>query len=208
MGPRTVGRLSVYRRVLGGLRVQNIPHIFSRDLAGLAGVSPSLVRQDLMGLGYRGTSQKGYEVAPLDEAIGRRLSGGAPQNVLLVGVGNLGRAIMQYFQRSHPKLTLVAALDLDPDLVGGRRHGVPVRHLEDLERTVAGSGACGAILAVPGREAQDVADRLTAAGIRSILNFTTVRLRVPAGVYVENTDIGLALERVAFYGSRQERMGA
>lgn len=208
MGPRTVGRLSVYRRVLGGLRVQNIAHVFSRDLAGMAGVSSSLVRQDLMGLGYRGSSQKGYEVSRLDQAIARRLEGSGRQNVVLVGVGNLGRAIMQYFQRSHPKLGLVSAHDVDPSLVGGRLHGIPVRHLDDLEKVVSEFDVHGAVLAVPGHEAQAVADRLTAVGIRSILNFTTVRLHVPDGIYVENTDIGLALERVAFYGSRRERVGS
>ena len=75
MGPRTVGRLSLYRRVLEDLRARNVPSVFSRDLAEMAGVSPSLVRQDLMGIPYRGNPQQGYDVSCLDEAIGRKPKG-------------------------------------------------------------------------------------------------------------------------------------
>ena len=204
MGPRTVGRLSLYRRVLAGLQARNVPSVFSRDLAEMAGVSPSLVRQDLMGIHYRGNPQLGYEVPCLDEAIGRKLAGQEGQNVVLLGVGHLGRSIIQYFQHHHPQLSLVAALEIDTDEIGKCLNGVPVVHLAELEGIAHRQDVRVAILAVPDREAQLMADRLVAAGVRSILNFTGVRLQVPEKVYVENTDIGLALERVAFYAGRRE----
>lgn len=208
LGPRTVGRLSLYRRVLAGLQARNVPSVFSRDLAEMAGVSPSLVRQDLMGIRYRGNPQLGYEVGSLDQAIGQKLVDQEGQNVVLLGVGHLGRSILQYFQRNHPQLALVAALEIDTDEIGNRLHGVPVMHLAELEVIVHRQDVRVAILAVPHREAQRMADRLVAAGVRSILNFTGVRLHVPEGTYVENTDIGLALERVAFYAGRREPVGS
>lgn len=208
MGPRTVGRLSLYRRVLAGLQTRNVPSVYSRDLAEMAGVSPSLVRQDLMGISYRGNPQQGYDVSCLDEAIGRKLAGHEGQNVVLLGVGHLGRSIIRYFQDHHPQLTLVAALEIDTDEIGKCLDGVPVIHLAELEGITHRQDVRVAILAVPDREAQLMADRLVAAGIRSILNFTGVRLHVPGKVYVENTDIGLALERVAFYAGRRETVGS
>jgi redox-sensing transcriptional repressor len=179
----------------------------SRDIAELAGLTPSLVRQDLMRVGYRGNPQHGYDVKRLDAAIGETLGGDRQGRAVLLGVGNLGQAILQFFHTAHPNLDMVAAFETDVDLVTMRCHGVPVRHLADLEAIVAESRVRIAILAVPAREAQAVADRLTAAGVRSLLNFTSVTLRVPAGIYVENHDIGLALERVVYFAGQTPQDG-
>lgn len=204
LGPRTVGRMGLYRKVLADLKDRHASTVFSRDLAVLAGVSPSLVRQDLMGIGYRGTPQHGYEVDRLDAALERSLAGRSGRHVILVGVGHLGRAILHYFGQNHPQLSLVAALEIDREQVGRRIENVPVAHPAELEQIVYRQDVRVAILAVPDAEAQQMADRLVAAGIRSILNFTTVRLQVPGGVYAENADLDLALERVAFFGGIRE----
>lgn len=200
--PRAVGRLGAYRRVLAGLAGRGIAATHSRDLAAQTGLTPSLVRQDLMRVGYRGNPQHGYDVQRLDAAIAETLGGGLPVRAVLLGVGNLGRAILQYFRTAHPALDMVAAFETDVDLVTQRCQGVPVRHLIDLETIVKEEGVRIAILAVPAREAQAVADRLVAVGVRSLLNFTSGTLRVPDGTYVENHDLGLALERVAYFAGR------
>ena len=205
---RAVGRLAIYRRILAQLHHDGVGAAHSQEIARLAGMTPSLVRQDLMRVGYRGSPQRGYDVGRLDAAIAELLGAGDTDRAVLLGVGNLGRAILHYFGLAHPHLDMVAAFDTDFDLVANRCHGVPVRHLEDLEGTLAASGAAIAILAVPSREAQPLADRLVAAGVRSILNFTSATVRVPEGIYAENHDIGLALERVAFFARRGAQVPA
>lgn len=208
MTPRAVGRLATYRRVLAGLTADGVAAVHSQDIAGLAGMTPSLVRQDLMRVGYRGNPQHGYDVRRLDAAIAATLGGARADRAVLLGVGNLGRAILQYFRTAHPQLQMVAAFETDVDLVTTRCHGVPVRHLLDLEEIVGGEQVRIAILAVPAREAQAAADRLAALGVRSILNFTSTTVRVPEGTYVENHDIGLALERVAYFAHRPQEVRA
>ncbi|MFO7607961.1 MAG: redox-sensing transcriptional repressor Rex [Candidatus Krumholzibacteriia bacterium] len=208
MTPKAVGRLAIYRRVLAGLAGDGIMAVHSQDIARLAGMTSSLVRQDLMRVGYRGNPQHGYDVGRLDAAIAETLGGPRGDRAVLLGVGNLGRAILQYFRTAHPGLQMVAAFETDVDLVTTRCHGVPVRHLLDLEEIVGGEQVRIAILAVPARVAQSVTDRLVCLGVRSILNFTSTTVRAPAGTYVENHDIGLALERVAYFAQRTEEVPA
>jgi len=179
-----------------------VESIFSRELANLAGVTPSQVRVDLMGIGYQGTSTRGYDVTALAGAITKVLDGGQRQTVVLVGVGHLGRAILQYFHRNHPALNLLAAFEGDTELIGRRICGTPVLDTEELLGFVRSNGVNSCILSLPAEAAQEAADLLIAAGIRSLLNFTNVHLKVPDEVYVENTDISVSLERMAFFGRK------
>lgn len=207
VSPRTVGRLSLYRRMLQGLISRGVESIYSRELATLAGVTASQVRGDLMGIGYQGTSSNGYEVKALIKAIGTFLENGRNQSVVLVGVGHLGRAILQYFQRNHPNLQLLASFDKDTELIGRNICGVPVRRLSDLLEFVQENRVSIAIMALPAIGAQEVTDVLVTGGVRSFLNFTNVRLHAPDGVYIEDTDISVSLERVAYYGRQMEAEG-
>ena len=207
ISPKVIGRLSLYQRYLKGMNLRGAEWVFSRELARHAGVTPSQVRQDIMCVGYHGNAQHGYEVEMLARAIARKLGSTEPMNVILVGTGLYGRAVLQDFQREHPCLGLVAAVCGGEFQAGGFLQGVPMVGMEKLEELIRRHQVRMAILAVGDMEAQAIADRLAAAGVRSLVNFTTVRLRLPRGIYVENTDIAVSLERAAFFGSRQDDTG-
>ena len=117
----------------------------------------------------------------------------------IVGIGNLGRAILSFFQRRRPKLEITAAFDSDPWKVDRVVQGVRCHALADIERVVKEQGITLAVLTVPAGAAQEVADTLVAAGIKGILNFAPAPLRVPLGVFVEDMDLAMSLEKVAYF---------
>lgn len=199
---KVIGRLSLYRRLLQVLELHGVQAVFSHELATLAGTTPSQVRRDLMGVEILGTPSSGYPVLATSQAIAALLGGEAKQRIILVGVGSLGRAVLHYFQRNHAQLELAAIFDNDPGKVGREVDGLLVHDVAELPRLVAELEVRAAILTLTAEGAQEAADRLVSAGIVSMLNFTNVRLRVREGVYVEDTDIGVALERVAYFGQR------
>jgi redox-sensing transcriptional repressor len=133
------------------------------------------------------------------ESISRFLDPMEPQGICLVGVGNLGRALLSYFVNRTPQFSIVAAFDCEPDKVNRVIHGCRCYAADDMKPVIAEHGITEAILAVPAQEAQRIADRLCEAGIQGIVNFAPVRLWVPDGVYVENVDVTMTLERVAFF---------
>jgi redox-sensing transcriptional repressor len=196
----TVERLSQYRRLLQDRQADGTATIHSHDLAALACVSPSQVRRDLMSLGCGGNPRRGYLASELVASIGQLLdSGGRVQAAALVGVGNLGRAILTYFNGRLPNLTITAAFDSDPLKTGRVIGGCRCLGLNLLEETIAEKGITAAILAVPAAAAQESADRLVLAGIRGILNYAPVPLRLPPFVFIDNRDMTTALEKVAYF---------
>ncbi len=205
INPRTVGRLSLYRRVLDGLIARKTERVFSRDLAVLAGVSASQVRQDLMHVSSHGTPQSGYCVQGLRGAVDKCLGPIAQAHTVLLGAGHLGLALLHFFRATRQNLKIEAILEVNPDLIGHHIHGVPVYHEDSLEGHVRSTGAHTAILALPDEVAQAQTDRLVAAGVMSILNFTRIRLQVPDHVYVEDNDIQMSVERVSYYAAVAER---
>ncbi|MEI7835765.1 MAG: redox-sensing transcriptional repressor Rex, partial [Planctomycetota bacterium] len=154
-------------------------------------------------LGFSGSPTKGYEVAKLVAAIGEFLDAGKSQEVALVGVGNLGRAILSYFVGRRPNLSITVAFDNDLAKVDRVIHGCRCHRMEELGSLVESRGINTAIVAVPAGEAQGVADTLVGAGVLGLLNFAPVRLHVPGAVFVENVDLTTSLEKVAFFARRQ-----
>ena len=199
INPRTVGRLSIYRRVLNQLSCDGTERLFSRDLAKMAGVSASQVRQDLMNVPTSGTPQHGYSVIELTQAVINCLGATKTTPAALFGAGHLGQALLHYLQSHQPHLHMKAIFDINPAMVGKHLHDIPVYGTEALEVNLHSLDLHVAILALPACEAQATTDRLVEAGVCSILNFTPIRLQVPDNVFVENNDIQTSLERVAFY---------
>lgn len=199
---RVVARLSQYRRLLNVLAAEGATHVLSRELASLAGRTAAQVRRDLMALGYAGSSARGYEVAGLLASIRAFLDEPGDQGVALVGVGNLGKALLTHFTGRRPNLAIAAAFDTDPSKANRTINQCRVWAMGHLKDVLKAKKIRVAIIAVPPEAAQAVADALAAAGVRGILNFAPVRLRVPEGMYVEDLDMTVSLEKVAYFARR------
>ena len=196
---RTVRRLSLYRRLLNRMYAEGVISVYSHELARMAGGTAAQVRRDIMSVGYAGSPKRGYDVKGLIEHIGSFLDAPEGQRVALVGVGNLGRAILSYFSGRRPRLAIAAAFDNDPAKTNRVIHGCRCYGDGEIQKVVKELGIDVAILTVPAREAQNTADALVEAGVSGILNFAPVPLRVPAGVYAEDIDMTMSLETVAYF---------
>src|SRR5690242_6905344 len=190
----TVARLPLYYRALLEVSEQAVGTVSSEQLAGLAGVNAAKVRKDLSYLGSYGTRGVGYDVEHLMREITRELGLTQDWPVLIVGLGNLGRALANYRGFGARGFRIVALVDADPAKVGEQIGDVVVHSLEDLPRIVPEFGVAIGIIATPAAVAQDVADRLVAAGVGSILNFAPVVLNVPAHVPLRKVDLSIELQ--------------
>lgn len=196
---KTIGRLTLYRRICNDILREGQEHIHSHRLAVRAGATAAQVRRDLMVTGYDGSPKRGYDVRQLLESLRNFLDQPGGQSAALLGVGNLGRALLSHFTGRGPGLSIAVAFDSDPQKSGRVIHGCRCHPMNELEETLLARGIRVAILAIPAEGAQDVADRLVHAGIRGILNFSTLALRLPADVYVEHVDLTMSLEKVAYF---------
>jgi len=201
---RTIARLSLYRRLLNVLAAEGVTHVVSRELAHLAGRTAAQVRRDLMALGYAGASARGYEVTGLIQSIRRFLDKPGGQDVALVGVGNLGKALLTHFAGRRPNLAITVAFDTDPTKANRTINACRVWPMDRAADILKARDIHIAIVAVPPGAAQQVVDRLVEAGVRGILNFAPVRLRVPEDVFVEDLDMTVSLEKVAYFARRGE----
>ena len=197
-----VVRLILYRRILRDLAFSGTRYVFSHQLAVLADVTPEQLRRDLMNVRYEGSPTRGYEVVVLEERIGAFLDPPTTQPVALVGVGNLGRALFAYFLGRRPLLQIVAAFDIDPAKVDRMINGCPSYHISEAGTIMREKGINVAMIAVPAAAAQSVADTLVEAGVRQSAQFCRCPPALAADVYVEHIDIGVTLEKVAFFARR------
>ncbi len=204
----TVARLPIYHRVLTSLNEQGVQTVSSEELATSSGVSSAKLRKDLSHLGSYGTRGVGYDVDFLVYQIARELGLTQDWPVIIVGVGNLGRALANYGGFASRGFRIVGLLDTAPDLIGhdvSLAPGIPVRHLDDLERVVFEEQPAIAVVATPADAAQSVCDRVVAVGMTSILNFAPVVLSVPDRVEVRKVDLATELQILAFHEQRRAR---
>src|SRR6266536_2806508 len=199
----TVARLATYLRVLTGLGEDAATTVSSDELAVAAGVNSAMLRKDLSFLGSYGIRGVGYDVATLTEEIARTLGLTVHRSVALIGVGNLGLALVGYAGFASRGFRIAALVDADPARVGTSIQGMVVRDIADLERVVADEDITIAVLATPAAVAQDVCNRLVAAGVTSILNFAPVVLAVPGHVDVRKVDLAAELQILSFHESRK-----
>lgn len=202
ISPRCIARLSLYRRLLTDIKEEKTGQIYSHELARRAGVSAAQVRRDIMGLGYSGTPNTGYEIQALINSIAAHIDPPDGQQVALVGVGNLGKALLSYFQGRRAKLRIVAAFDNDPEKTGRVIGGCRCYGMEEIPNVVRKEGITVGIVTVPAAVAQETADLLVRAGVTGILNFAPVPIKVQPSIYVEHVDIIIRLETVAFFARR------
>ena len=202
----TVARLPLYLRSLLELAETKTTTISSERLAELAGVNAAKVRKDLSYLGSYGTRGVGYDVEFLLYQISRELGLTQDWPVVIVGLGNLGHALANYRGFMARGFRVVALVDADPGKVGEVIGDLAVRHVDDLPAIAAGEGIAIGIIATPATVAQEVADRLVAAGVTSILNFAPAVITVPSHVSLRKVDLSIELQILSFY--QQRRLGS
>jgi redox-sensing transcriptional repressor len=199
----TIARLPVYLRVLTACAEQGIATVSSEELATAAGVNSAKLRKDLSHLGSYGTRGVGYDVDYLVYQVSRELGLTQDWPVVIVGAGNLGRALANYGGFATRGFRVAAILDSDPAVIGTEIAGFRVEGARQIEAVVARHEALIGVIATPASAAQDVSDRLVNAGVTSILNFAPVVLSVPAGVDVRKVDLSIELQILAFHAQRR-----
>src|ERR1035437_5517908 len=190
----TISRLPVYQRIVEGWQRRGETSIDSRQISELAGVTATTVRRDLAGLGSLGTRGSGYEVDVLVERIGQALGHDRSYKVVVVGLGNLGRALVNSSNFLIRGANLAALYDSDPDIVGTELAGHVVRSIDD-EMVSATVG----VICVPPEAAQAVADQLVAADVHALLNFAPQVLNVPLGTAVHYVDFSIELQILMYH---------
>ena len=197
---KTVYRLSLYQRGLQRLALNQIATVSSAALAMAAGVKPTQLRKDLTYFGQFGTRGLGYDVAALSKKLDEVLGTTRLQPVVLAGAGNLGTALLGYYEGfAKEGFEIVATFDAEPcdRTVVSRK--VKVRPMAEMADFVEGHQIKMAILAVPGTAAQEVGNSLVGAGIQAILNFAPIILQVPPQVVVNNVDLAIELENLSYF---------
>lgn len=198
----TVARLPVYLRSLTALAADGQSTTSSDVLAELAGVNAAKVRKDLSYLGTHGTRGVGYDVRHLIFEVSHALGVANTWPVVVCGMGNLGRALANHTGFTERGFPVVAAVDVDPELVGTAIDGVPVHHPDDLAGVVVARRVAIGVIATPAGAAQETADRLVAAGVRSILDFSPTVVNVPGHVEVRTVDLATELQILGFHLQR------
>ena len=194
-----ISRLPRYYRYLGELMEEGIERISSNELSARMKVTASQIRQDLNNFGGFGQQGYGYKVDLLREEIGEILGISQGHTVVVLGAGNLGRALMENFHFERSGVALSAAFDVAPDVVGQRLSGVPVHHVDQLEEYLGQHPASIGVLTVPRSVANRIAGRLVASGVKGIWNFTNIELTVDApDIVIENVHFADSLLALSY----------
>ena len=196
---KTVYRLSIYNRCLQRLAANGIKTVSSEALARAAGVKSPQLRKDLTYFGQFGTRGLGYDVEQLSQMIVDLLGTNSLQPVVLVGVGNLGRALLSYRGFQKEGFEVVAAFDIDAGRAASKETSRDVLPMERLEPVVREAGVRMAIICVPPEEAQEVANDLVETGVTGIMNFAPTVLQVPEEVMVNNVNLAIELENLSYF---------
>lgn len=193
-----VKRLSLYLRQLERFHREERRTISSKQLGESLGFTDAQVRKDLAYFGQFGHAGIGYLIDDLITELRHILGTDKTWNVLLVGAGNLGRALMAYKGFHNKGFRLVAVFDDDPAKIGTRQGDFVIHPLSELDKTVRRENIRLAMIAIPAEVAQDVANRLVKAGVRGLLNFAPVSLNVPEQIALSTVDLAVQLEQLSF----------
>jgi redox-sensing transcriptional repressor len=196
---KTIYRLSVYLRCLARLKDNAIRTVSSEALATVAGVKSTQLRKDLTYFGQFGTRGLGYDVEQLSQMISDVLGTKSLQPVILVGVGNLGLALLSYRGFEQEGFEIAAAFDIDSKRRREKKISQPILEMSELPEFVRKHGVRMAILSVPASVAQEVTNALVQCGITGILNFAPIVLHVPEEVMVNNVNLASELENLSYF---------
>ena len=195
----TVERLSLYRRALLNYPVKKKPFIHSHQLAHLLKINPAHVRRDLMLIEYSGTLRKGYNIKELIGVISEIIDNKEGVKAAVVGMGDLGKALIKYVKGKRHKLEIVSGFDSNPEKVGKKFSGIKCYSVDDLESEIKKQNIKLGILTVPANQAKETTAHMVNAGIKGVLNYTPMPVNVPEGIHLEEYDMITTLEKVAFY---------
>lgn len=203
---KTIERLIILKTILQKLLDTKTPYVFSRELSKLSGYSAAQIRRDLMSVGYAGNPKNGYDVSGLFTQIEKLLQTKTTSSMILVGVGNLGRAVLNHFSRLQPNFTIRAAFDNDISKIDREISGAPVYHISQITEVLKHETIDIGIITVPESDAQSIATMLVASGIKGLINFSSEPVHVPEGIYLENINISMTFKKVAYFARmlRQE----
>ncbi|HEU0020519.1 MAG TPA: redox-sensing transcriptional repressor Rex [Dehalococcoidia bacterium] len=194
-----ISRLPQYVRVLKQLLSDGVQVANSQQLGHQLQVTPAQIRKDLSYFGRFGKQGRGYSVRRLLEELQLILGLNEQWNVVVIGVGRLGKAILSYPGFTPDGFHIVAALDNNPRLIGQEVEGIIVRPVEDLDTVVKEQNITIAVVAVPSRFTQQVIDKLVACGVRAILNYAPTSPQVPESVKIRSIDPLLSLQSMTYY---------
>ena len=197
----TVERLSNYRRTLHDLKKEEKSYIHSHQLAHFLKINPAHVRRDLMLIGFSGDIHKGYNISKLIDSIGKAIDCVHIQKVAFVGVGDLGRAVADYFNNQDTKLQVAATFRIGKE-PGMQFSDVKCYNIARMKEVMRGEHIELCVLAVPNTFVADVSKVIVASGVKGILNFTSARLKVSKEIYVEHYDMISKLEKLAYFTNK------
>ena len=199
-----ISRLPRYYRYLRDLKEQGEQRISSQELSDIMKVTASQIRQDLNNFGGFGQQGYGYNIEYLYEEIGKILGMDKVHNMILIGAGNLGQALMNYASFTITGFCFTRAFDVSERLQGTTIAGVPVEPASGIEAYLCSNPVDIAVIAIPRGEAQEVATRLVDCGVTAIWNFAPVDIEVPEHVTVENVHLQDSLMKLSYLASKHE----
>jgi len=194
----TIHRLSHYYRALAAVEKENFETISSKELAKRESLTPAQVRKDLSFFGSFGTRGLGYPVKELKDKIARILGISRTWKVALIGVGNMGSALVSYKEFSRQGFKIKLLFDNDQRKIGSNHKGLLVHDTKDLEKELKEQKIEMVVLAVPATGAQSMVDRVVQCGIKAILNFAPIKLKVPEDVFTRTENMAMELEYLSF----------
>lgn len=194
-----VGRLPIYLQALEHMQRQGIQSTSSQELGEYIGISAAQIRKDLSQFGEFGKQGKGYSVDYLVEQLRAILKVDRIWDMVVIGAGNLGRALAHYGDFHKHGFRVAMIFDNDPQRIGEKIGDFVIQDMDNLVPLVQQAGIKIAALTVPASAAQSVTDALVQAGIKSILNYAPISLNVPSGVHVQYVDPVIYLQRMAYY---------
>ncbi|MBP1044090.1 redox-sensing transcriptional repressor Rex [Vagococcus sp. BWB3-3] len=195
----TAKRIPLYYRYLKILEESNVERIKSKEFSQLIQVPSATIRRDFSHFGELGRSGYGYDVSYLIQVFSHILNTQVEKRIALIGVGNLGRALIKNNFRRNEYLNIVSAFDSDPSLVGTKINNITIRHMDDLAEVVKKEGVMTAISTVPSKHSQGAVDSIVTSGITAILNFAPGRVKVPDNVKIQYIDLTTELQTLIYF---------
>lgn len=195
----TLKRLPLYYRFVNTLKTKGIDRVNSKTISEALNIESATIRRDFSYFGELGKKGYGYNIDSLLEFFKSELSDSEDIHIAIVGVGNLGRALLTYNFSIHDEMTITEAFDIDKEIVGQQVGEVKVHHMNELQQVLETQDINVVILTTPEKVAQSVVDQLVEANVKGILNFTPARVDVPNTVQVHHIDLGIELQSLLFF---------